>query len=85
MIELARVLAGDVPGRAHDAEVTIFDSVGFALEDFSALRYLRRLHQEERGARRVIDLLPELRDPKDLFALVAPKPHGLASGRGVAA
>ncbi len=83
--ELARVLAREAPGRAGDTEVTIFDSVGFALEDFSALRYLRRLHHEERGVRRQIDLLPALRDPKDLFALLAPKPHGLAGGREVAA
>jgi ornithine cyclodeaminase len=81
VIELTRVLAGEVPGRASDSEGTIFDSVGFALEDFSALRYLRRIHHQERGVRREIDLLPELRDPKDLFALVAPKPQGLASGR----
>ena len=38
-------------GRASDAEVTIFDSVGFALQDFSALRYLHRLHQQRRGTR----------------------------------
>ena len=42
-----RSLAGRAPGRANDAEVTIFDSVGFALEDFSALRYVHRLHREE--------------------------------------
>ena len=38
--ELSRVLAGSAPGRAAAHEVTIFDSVGFALEDFSSLRYL---------------------------------------------
>ena len=64
------MLANRAAGRASDAEVTVFDSVGFALEDFSALRYLRRIHQEERGARPQIDLLPELADPKDLFGLV---------------
>jgi ornithine cyclodeaminase len=83
--ELARVLARAAPGRASDAEVTIFDSVGFALEDFSALRYLQRIHREERGLRRGIDLLPELADPKDLFALLAPKPHALGARSGVAA
>ena len=35
-----RVLAGSAPGRAAAHEVTVFDSVGFALEDFSSLRYL---------------------------------------------
>jgi ornithine cyclodeaminase len=59
--------------------------VGFALEDFSSLRYLLRIHHEERGAQPQIDLLPELDDPRDLFALLAPQPRRVASGGGVAA
>jgi ornithine cyclodeaminase len=69
-IELTRVINGVAPGRASPAEVTIFDSVGFALEDFSALRYLHRLHQEQRGTHAEVDLLPDLEDPKDLFTLL---------------
>jgi ornithine cyclodeaminase len=69
--ELTDVLAGRRPGRVNDREVTIFDSVGFALEDFSSLRYLRRIHQEQRGSQQQIDLVPDLENPKDLFALVA--------------
>src|SRR6516164_10008643 len=69
--EFSAVLAGRAPGRAHQREVTLFDSVGFALEDFSALRYLRRIHHEERGAHARIDLLPEPADPKDLFACLS--------------
>jgi len=72
--ELTRVLAGTAPGRASAREVTVFDSVGFALEDFAALRYLMRVHQQERGAQPQIDLVPDLDDPKDLFALLAPQP-----------
>lgn len=68
--QLTEVVSGRKPGRANDAEVTIFDSVGFALEDFSALRYLHRLHQQRRGTRTGIDLIPDLEDPKDLFSLV---------------
>jgi ornithine cyclodeaminase len=83
--ELTAVLDGRVPGRVGDGDVTIFDSVGFALEDFSSLRYLLRIHHEERGAQPQIDLLPELDDPRDLFALLAPRPHRVASGDGVAA
>jgi ornithine cyclodeaminase len=83
--ELTAVLAGRVPGRVSDGDVTIFDSVGFALEDFSSLRYLLRIHHEERGAQPQIDLLPELDDPRDLFALLAPQPRRVASGDGVAA
>lgn len=71
VIELAKVVTAREPGRGSDAEVTIFDSVGFALQDFSALRYLYRLHQQRRGTRTGIDLVPDLDDPKDLFSLVA--------------
>jgi ornithine cyclodeaminase len=80
VIELAALIAGKAQARASDREVTIFDSVGFALEDFSALRYLLRIHQEERGAQRRIDLLPDLADPKDLFALLAPQRRALRPG-----
>ncbi len=70
--ELTDVLRGRAPGRGGAGEVTVFDSVGFALEDFSALRYLMRVHREERGEGARIDLVPELEDPKDLFSLLAP-------------
>jgi ornithine cyclodeaminase len=72
--ELTDVLAGHRPGRVGEREVTIFDSVGFALEDFSSLRYLRRIHQESRGLQQQVDLVPDLENPKDLFGLLAPKP-----------
>jgi ornithine cyclodeaminase len=74
VIEFAEVVAGRAAGRANDREVTIFDSVGFALEDFSALRYVLRLHREHRASRDTIDIVPELDDPKDLFALLAERP-----------
>jgi ornithine cyclodeaminase len=74
VIEFADVLAGRAAGRDHDGEVTIFDSVGFALEDFSALRYLHELHRAERGTRTTVDLVPDLDDPKDLFALLGGRP-----------
>jgi len=71
VIEFAEVVAGRATGRANDREVTIFDSVGFALEDFSALRYVHRLHREDRASRATIDIVPELENPKDLFSLLA--------------
>ncbi|HEY7642164.1 MAG TPA: ornithine cyclodeaminase [Steroidobacteraceae bacterium] len=71
VVEFTDVLSGKARARTSDSDVTIFDSVGFALEDFSALRYLHRLHLEERGAKREIDLLPALADPKDLFGELA--------------
>jgi ornithine cyclodeaminase len=83
--ELAAVLAGRASGRANEREVTIFDSVGFALEDFSSLRYLMRIHQEERGSERQIDLIPDLEDPKNLFGLLAERSAKLAAALGVPA
>jgi len=74
VIEFADVVQGRAHGRGSDAEVTVFDSVGFALEDFSSLRFLHRLHAEARGERTTIDIVPDLADPKDLFALLGDRP-----------
>jgi ornithine cyclodeaminase len=74
--ELSDVLAGKAVARSSDAEVTIFDSVGFALTDFSALRYLYRLNREQRTAPDEIDLVPDLDDPKDLFGGLAREGEG---------
>ncbi len=65
--ELWRVLLGQAPGRQHETDVTLFDSVGFALEDFSALRLMGAL-AAELGLGREVDLIPALADPKDLFS-----------------
>jgi ornithine cyclodeaminase len=67
VIEFSDVLGGKAQGRGSDLDVTVFDSVGFALEDFSSLRYLHRVHLEQRGAQQQLDLVPDLDDPKDLF------------------
>jgi len=69
--ELAHVLLENHPGRSDDQEVTIFDSVGFALSDFSSLRYLLKLNREYPDGGQQIDLVPEMEDPKDLFACMA--------------
>jgi ornithine cyclodeaminase len=67
--ELWEVLAGRRPGRTSAADVTIFDSVGFAIEDFSLLRYLNDL-SVTLSVHREIDLVPRLENPKDLFGLL---------------
>ncbi|WP_223449152.1 ornithine cyclodeaminase [Pseudomonas sp. BF-R-19] len=65
--EFWRVVKGEVAGRENATDVTLFDSVGFALEDYSALRYVLAVAQEfDIGS--TIELVPELDDPKDLFA-----------------
>ncbi len=68
--ELWEVLTGRSPGRTSAGQVTVFDSVGFAIEDFSALRYAR---DAVRGTPWVssIDLVAEPEDPKDLFGMVS--------------
>ncbi len=64
--ELWRVLAGLASGRRNDHEVTVFDSVGFALEDYAALRFMqdeaRRL-----GCGQTLQLVPAMANPKNLF------------------
>jgi ornithine cyclodeaminase len=69
--ELWRVIAGEAPGRQRPDEITLFDSVGFAIEDFSALRYLADVTQDPRFHRE-IDLLAQPADPRDLYGLVRP-------------
>ncbi|WP_235538240.1 ornithine cyclodeaminase [Pelomonas sp. Root1444] len=64
--EFWRMLAGQAPGRESREQVTVFDSVGFALEDFSALRLLADLSQQL-GLGSPLDLIPRMADPKDLF------------------
>ncbi|MDO5661928.1 MAG: ornithine cyclodeaminase, partial [Brachybacterium sp.] len=68
--ELWEVTTGIRPGRTRADAVTVFDSVGFAVEDFSALTYL---YERLRGSEFVeqIDLVADPHDPKDLFSLVA--------------
>lgn len=65
--EFADIVASGHSARSSGSQVTIFDSVGFALEDFSALRFLHLLLAEQKEAARQIDLVPRLDDPKDLF------------------
>ena len=67
--ELWEVLAGQRAGRSADAAITVFDSVGFALEDFSALRFMRDTAQAL-GVGERIELIPALADPKDLFGVL---------------
>jgi ornithine cyclodeaminase len=67
--ELWRVIAGQVSGRRDASQITLFDSVGFAIEDFSALRYVRsklgegHFHQD-------IDIIADPDDPRDLFGML---------------
>jgi len=67
--ELWKVISGQEPGRADERQITLFDSVGFAIEDFSALRYLRDRLQGS-GLYEELDLLADPDEPRDLFGML---------------
>ena len=67
--ELWQVIAGSAPGRQSATEVTLFDSVGFAIEDFSALRYVRA-RLAVTGLCEQLDMIADPDDPRDLFGMV---------------
>ncbi|WP_298259001.1 ornithine cyclodeaminase [uncultured Litoreibacter sp.] len=68
--ELWRVMLGKSEGRRDDKQITLFDSVGFATEDFSALRYIRdQLATYDTFIE--LDMLADPDDPRDLFGMVA--------------
>jgi ornithine cyclodeaminase len=72
--ELWRVITGQTPGRRDAQQITLFDSVGFATEDFSALRYVR--DQLARTACFVaLDLLADPDDPRDLYGMLLRAGH----------
>jgi ornithine cyclodeaminase len=67
--ELWHVIAGQAPGRTGAQQITLFDSVGFAIEDFSALRYVRGLLKEF-AMFTELDLLADPDEPRDLFGML---------------
>jgi ornithine cyclodeaminase len=73
VIEFFRIVQGEVPGRENDTQVTVFDSVGFALEDFSSLRYLNDLAQAQQIGQH-IHLVPKPANIKNLFQLLDRQP-----------
>lgn len=80
--ELWEVLAGQKTGRESEAQITVFDSVGFALEDFSALRFMHdAVLQMGLGER--LALIPQLADPKNLFGTLLQ--HDVANAEAVGA
>jgi len=66
--ELWRIIRGEAQGRVSNEEITVFDSVGFAIEDFSALRYVQATLDADVTD---VDLLASPSDPKNLYSLVS--------------
>ena len=67
--ELWQVMTGTAEGRQTAAEVTLFDSVGFAIEDFAALRYVRS-KLAETGLFTQLDMIADPDDPRDLYGML---------------
>ncbi|PPB81501.1 ornithine cyclodeaminase [Albidovulum inexpectatum] len=67
--ELWQVIAGKAPGRTSASQITLFDSVGFAIEDFSALRYV---HEQLKTLpfSEPLDMIADPDDPRDLYGML---------------
>ena len=76
--ELWEVIAGKTSGRTGKSQITLFDSVGFAIEDFSALRYVRD-KLEETGLFEKLDMVADPDDPRDLFGMLQRSKMAVAS------
>ncbi|RBW44930.1 ornithine cyclodeaminase [Psychromonas sp. B3M02] len=74
---LWKVIKGEEQGRDEPQQITIFDSVGFALEDLSVLRYLFEQAVKHNIGEK-IDLVPEMENPKDLFGLMLARSQALS-------
>ncbi len=67
--ELWQVITGSKSGRSNAQQITLFDSVGFATEDFSALRYVRD-QLNATGLYTELDLIADPNEPRDLFGMI---------------
>ena len=68
--EMHELLTGKKRGRENDHEITLFDSVGISLEDYSVLRLVYEL-SEKYTIGEEIEIIPEVKNPKDLFGVLA--------------
>lgn len=66
--ELWKVITGQAKGRTDNKQITLFDSVGFAIEDFSALRFVHKAIQGTAFFTH-LDMLADPDDPRDLFGM----------------
>ncbi|MGP6088903.1 ornithine cyclodeaminase [Antarctobacter jejuensis] len=66
--ELWQVILGEAEGRTDDRQITLFDSVGFAIEDFSALRYVAKAIVGTPYFTQ-LDMIADPDDPRDLFGM----------------
>ncbi len=67
--ELWQVMTGAATGRSDPRQITLFDSVGFAIEDFSALRYIHDQLQTLPYSE-PLDMIADPDDPRDLYGML---------------
>ncbi|WNO61319.1 ornithine cyclodeaminase [Rheinheimera sp. MMS21-TC3] len=67
--EFYKVVQQNQSGRDNDQQLIVFDGVGFASEDFSALVFLRDLLVQQ-PEHLVLDLITQQADPRNLFSVV---------------
>jgi ornithine cyclodeaminase len=67
--ELWQILSGQKNGRENNVEITLFDSVGFALEDFSVLKFISELANKY-NVGCDMEMTPNIQDPKNLFGVL---------------
>ena len=67
--EIWQVINKTASGRTSDQQITLFDGVGFAIEDFSALRYVRD-QLEDGNFYQDLDMVADPDDPRDLFGML---------------
>ncbi|MGC1489411.1 MAG: ornithine cyclodeaminase [Albidovulum sp.] len=75
--ELWQVITGTATGRSDARQITLFDSVGFAIEDFSALRYIHDQLQTLPYSE-PMDMIADPDDPRDLFGMLLRKKAAMA-------
>ncbi|MFK3915932.1 ornithine cyclodeaminase [Psychrobacter sp. NPDC078501] len=67
--EFHRIVNGEKEVRTNEDNLVVFDGVGFASEDFTALVFLRDLIKKQ-DAYELLDLIPQQQDPKNLYSVV---------------
>lgn len=70
--ELWELASGKKSGRENNEEITLFDSVGFALEDYSVLRLVHTF-AEALHIGHMMEMIPEMENPKDLYGFLEGK------------
>lgn len=68
-LELWELITQQKECRAADTDITIFDCVGFAIEDFAVLRLFNDL-SDKYAISHSLDMIPELENPKNLFGVL---------------